>query len=371
MFNNPRRKSRQIKAGSVLIGGDAPISVQSMTTTDTRDIDKTVAQIHALEKAGCDIVRVAVLNKDAANSLAEIKNQISIPLIADIHFHYRLALIAAEQGVDKVRTNPGNIGDDVKMEAVVEACKERGIPIRIGVNTGSLEHDLVKSMGRYNPDALVESALRKVRFLEENDFYDICISLKSSEVPGMVTAYRTIAEKVDYPLHLGVTEAGPLMGGTIKSSVAFGLLLHEGIGDTIRVSLSADPVEEIKVGKKILQSLGFPTNQPDLVSCPTCGRLQTDLFGLIGRVEKVLEGIKKPIKVAVMGCNVNGPGEVGDADLGVVGSADYLALVRKGKVIGKFPPDELEKELVKQLDTFRDDELVANQPVLPQTIPTE
>ncbi len=370
MFNNPRRKSRQIKVGNVLVGGDAPVSVQSMTTTQTRDIDKTVAQIKALEAVGCDIVRVAVLNKEDAQSLGEIKRQIAIPLVADIHFHYRLALIAAEQGVDKIRTNPGNIGDDTKMETVVAACKERGLPIRIGVNTGSLEWDLVKSKGRYNPDALVESALRKVRLLEEMDFNDICISMKSSEVPGMVEGYRKIAKLVDYPLHLGVTEAGPLMGGTIKSSVAFGLLLHEGIGDTVRVSLSTDPVEEIKVGKKILQSLGLFSNMPDLVSCPTCGRLQTDLFGLISRVEKVLEGIKKPIKVAVMGCNVNGPGEVGDADLGVVGSADYLALVRKGEVIGKFPPEQLEVELLKQLQAFRDEDIIANA-AAPVMVPTE
>lgn len=370
MFNKQRRKSHQVKVGSVLIGGDAPVSVQSMTTTQTRDIDATVAQIKRLEEAGVDIIRVAVLNKEDAQSLGEIKRQINVPLVADIHFHYRLALIAAEQGVDKIRTNPGNIGDDVKMESVVEICKERKIPIRIGVNTGSLEWDLVKSMGRYNPDALVESAMRKVRLLEEMDFHDICISMKSSEVPGMVEGYRKIAELVNYPLHLGVTEAGPLMGGTIKSSVAFGLLLHEGIGDTIRVSLSTDPVEEVKVGKKILQSLGLFSNMPDLVSCPTCGRLQTDLFGLISRVEKVLEGIKKPIKVAVMGCNVNGPGEVGDADLGVVGSADYLSLVRKGKVIGKFPPEQLEVELLKELQAFRDDEIGsnANQPIM---VPTE
>lgn len=370
MFNQPRKLTRQIKVGSVPVGGGAPISVQSMTTTDTRDIDATVKQIHSLEKAGCDIVRVAVLNKDAAESLGEIRSQIHIPLVADIHFHYRLALIAAQQGVDKIRTNPGNIGDDVKMEAVVAACKERGIPIRIGVNTGSLEWDLVKSLGRYNPDALVESAMRKVRFLEDLDFHDICISLKSSEVTGMVEAYRRISRLVDYPLHLGVTEAGPLMGGTIKSSVAFALLLHEGIGDTIRVSLSADPVEEVKVGKKILQSLGFPTNMPDLVSCPTCGRLQTDLFGLIGRVEKVLEGIKRPIKVAVMGCNVNGPGEVGDADIGVVGSADYLALVRKGKVVGKFPPEQLEQEIIRILESMQAEDV---PPVVsgPVAIPTE
>lgn len=353
MFNRPRRKSRQVSVENVKIGGDAPVSVQSMTTTDTRDIDATVKQIKRLEEVGCDIVRVAVLDKQAAESLGEIKRQINIPLVADIHFHYRLALIAAEQGVDKVRTNPGNIGDDVKMETVIAACKERGIPIRIGVNTGSLEHDLVKQYGRYHPDALVESALRKVRLLEEHGFEDIVISLKSSDVSGTVEAYRLIAGRVDYPLHLGVTEAGPLMGGTIKSAVAFGLLLHEGIGDTIRVSLSADPVEEIRVGKKILQSLGLFSNAPELVSCPTCGRLQTDLFGLIERVEKVLEGIKKPIKVAVMGCNVNGPGEVSGADLGVVGGADFLSLVRNGKVIAKLPPEQLEEALLKELERFR------------------
>ncbi len=353
MFNRPRRSTRQVSVGKVAIGGEAPVSVQSMTTTDTRNIDATVSQIHRLEEAGCDIIRVAVLDKKAAESLGEIKRQINIPLVADIHFHYRLALIAAEQGVDKVRTNPGNIGDDVKMDTVVAACKERGIPIRIGVNTGSLEHDLVEKYGRYNPEALVESAMRKVRLLEDEGFEDIVISLKSSDVASMVESYRLASQKCNYPLHLGVTEAGPLMGGTIKSSVAFGLLLHEGIGDTIRVSLSADPVEEVKVGKKILQSLGLFTNAPELVSCPTCGRLQTDLFGLIGRVEKVLEGIKKPIRVAVMGCNVNGPGEVTGADIGVVGGADYLSLVRDGKVIAKLPPEQLEEALLKELERYR------------------
>jgi (E)-4-hydroxy-3-methylbut-2-enyl-diphosphate synthase len=339
--------------GTVKIGGDAPVSVQSMTTTDTRDIDATVKQIKRLEEAGCDIARVAVLDQKAAESLGEIKRQIAIPLVADIHFHYRLALIAAEQGVDKIRTNPGNIGDDVKMETVTAACKERGIPIRIGVNTGSLEHDLVEQYGRYHPEALVESALRKVRLLEEHNFEDIIISLKSSAVAGTVEAYRLISKKVNYPLHLGVTEAGPLIGGAIKSAVAFGLLLHEGIGDTIRVSLTADPVEEIKVGKKILQSLGLFTNAPELISCPTCGRLQIDLLGLVARVEKVLEGIKKPIKVAVMGCNVNGPGEVADADIGVIGGADYLSLIRNGKVIARLRPEELEEALLKELEAFQ------------------
>lgn len=353
MFNQPRKQTRLVTVGAIKIGGDAPVSVQSMTTTDTRDIDATVKQIHQLEEAGCDIVRVAVLDKKSAESLGEIKRQIKIPLVADIHFHYRLALIAAEQGVDKIRTNPGNIGGDTKMETVAATCKERGIPIRIGVNTGSLENDLVLKYGRYSPEALVESAMRKVRLLEEMGFEDIVVSLKSSEVAGMVEAYRLMSQKTIYPLHLGVTEAGPLQGGTIKSSVAFGLLLHEGIGDTIRVSLSADPVEEIKVGKKILQSLGLFSNMPELISCPTCGRLQTDLFGLIGRVEKVLEGIHKPIKVAVMGCHVNGPGEVAGADIGVVGGADYLALVRDGKVIAKLPPEQLEEALLKELERFR------------------
>lgn len=353
MFIAPRRKSRQFKIGNVPIGGDAPISVQSMTTTDTRDVDATVAQIKRLEDAGCDIVRVAVLNKDAAEALAEIKNQINIPLVADIHFHYRLALRAIEQGVDKLRINPGNIGGDERVEMLVAACQEHSVPIRIGVNTGSLELDLVKQYGRYSPEAMVESALRKVQLLEKHNFHDIVISLKSSEVPGMVAAYRLMAERSNYPLHLGVTEAGPLLGGTIKSSLAFGLLLHEGIGDTMRVSLSADPVEEVKVGKKILQALGFPTNMPELVSCPTCGRLQTDLFGLISRVEKVLDGIKKPIKVAVMGCNVNGPGEVVGADIGVVGGKDFLSLTRDGKVIAKLPPEELEKRLIQELETLK------------------
>ncbi len=353
MFNQPRRKTHQVTVGTVKIGGDAPISVQSMTTTDTRDIDATVGQIHKLEEAGCDIIRVAVLDKRAAESLGEIKRQIGIPVVADIHFHYQLALIAAEQGVDKIRTNPGNIGDDTRMESVVAACKERRIPIRIGVNTGSLESDLVERYGRHNPEALMESALRKVRLLEEMGFEDIVISLKSSAVAGTVEAYRLISEKVSYPLHLGVTEAGPLQAGTIKSSVALGILLHEGIGDTIRVSLSADPVEEVRAGKKILQSLGLFSNMPELISCPTCGRLQIDLFGLIERVEKVLEGIHKPIRVAVMGCNVNGPGEASDADIGVIGGADHLSLVREGKLIARLRPEQLEEALMKELERYR------------------
>lgn len=353
MFNKPRRKTRRFMIGDVPIGGDASITVQSMTTTDTRNIDVTVAQIKKLEDGGCDIVRVAVLNKDAAEALGEIKKQISIPLVADIHFHHRLALRSIEQGVDKLRINPGNIGGDEKVEQLVDACKERGVPIRIGVNTGSLELDLVKQYGRYNAEAMVESAFRKIRLLEKHDFHDIVISLKSSEVPSMVEAYRLMSKRSDYPLHLGVTEAGPLIGGTIKSALAFGLLLHEGIGDTMRVSLSADPVEEVKVGKKIMQALGFPTNIPELVSCPTCGRLQTDLFSLISRVEKVLDGIKKPIKVAVMGCNVNGPGEVVGAHLGVVGGKDFLSLTREGKVIAKLAPEELEKRLLEELETFK------------------
>jgi len=352
MFNKPRRKTRSFTIGDVPIGGETPITVQSMTNTDTREIDATVAQIKRLEEAGCDIIRVAVLDTKAADAIGEIKNQINIPLVADIHFQYKLALRAIDQGIDKLRINPGNIGGDDKVEQLVEACKERRVPIRVGVNSGSLEEDLLERYDRYNPEALVESALRKVRLLESHEFYDIVISLKSSEVPGMVEAHRLIAQRCDYPLHLGVTEAGPLLGGTIKSALAFGLLLHEGIGDTIRVSLSADPVEEIKVGKKILQSMGFPTNMPELVSCPTCGRLQTDLFSLIERVEKALEGIKKPIKVAVMGCIVNGPGEVRDADIGVIGGKGYLSLTRNGEVIAKLPPDQLEERLLAELAKF-------------------
>ncbi|MCK4856671.1 MAG: flavodoxin-dependent (E)-4-hydroxy-3-methylbut-2-enyl-diphosphate synthase, partial [candidate division Zixibacteria bacterium] len=256
MFNRTRRISKHLEIGSVPLGGNAPISVQSMTTTDTRDIDATVAQIKKLEDAGCDIVRVAVLDKVAAEAIAPIKRQISIPLVADIHFQYRLALLSIKHGVDKLRINPGNIGDDSKVGQVAAAAREGGVPIRIGVNSGSLEDDLLNQYGRHHPEALVESALRKVRLLEKHNFHDIVISLKSSEVPVMVAAYRSIAKRCDYPLHLGVTEAGPLLRGTTKSALAFGLLLHEGIGDTLRVSLSADPVEEVKVGRLILQSLG-------------------------------------------------------------------------------------------------------------------
>ena len=327
-----RRKSRKVKVGNLYIGGDAPITIQSMTNTRTSDVGATVRQIKALEEAGCDIVRVAVPDMEAAEAISEIKKQISIPLVADIHFNYELALKAMENGADKIRINPGNIGSKDRVLKIVSMAKEKGIPIRIGVNSGSLEKGILREYGHVTAEALVESALGHVRILEELDFYDIVISIKASDVLMAYNAYRLIAEKTDYPLHVGITEAGTVYRGTIKSAVGIGSILLSGIGDTIRVSLTGDPVEEIKAGKEILRALGLYSKGVQFVSCPTCGRTQIDLISIAERVEKELENYEKPIKVAVMGCVVNGPGEAREADIGIAGGKNSAVIFRKGEI---------------------------------------
>lgn len=345
-----RRKTRQIAIGNVKIGGGAPISVQSMTNTKTTDTEATVAQIRALQDAGCDIVRLAVPDMAAAENIANIKEQVNIPLVADIHFDYRLALKAIEQGIDALRINPGNIGDEERVKAVVTAAKAKHIPIRIGVNAGSLDKKLLAKYGKVTAEALVESAMEHVRILEKLDFHDIKISLKAHDVPLTIEAYRLMSQTVDYPLHLGITEAGTVNTGIIKSAVGIGALLAEGIGDTFRISLTGDPVNEVKVANEILKALGLKEYGPTLISCPTCGRCNIDLPNIAAKVEKRLDGIKKPVKVAVMGCVVNGPGEARDADIGIAGGKGEGLLFRKGEIIGKVPEDKLVDALFAELD---------------------
>jgi len=348
------RNTRQIELGGIKVGGGAPITVQSMTKTDTRDIPGTVAQIKSLEKAGCDIVRLAVPDMDAAKSLGEIKKQTNIPIISDIHFDYKLALEAVKQGVDGMRINPGNIGSKYRIKAVVDAVRERGIPIRIGVNSGSLEKDILKKHGSPTAEALAESAFRHVEILEDLDFRDIKISVKSTDVKKMIASYRILAERCEYPLHLGVTEAGTYEMGTIKSSIGIGTLLAEGIGDTIRVSLTGDPVDEVIVGFNILRSLGLRRNGIELISCPGCGRLEIDLMKLVKDVEDRIADISlpRPIKVAILGCVVNGPGEASEADIGIAGGKGKGMLYKDGKLVRSFKEDQIVDELVKELKTF-------------------
>jgi (E)-4-hydroxy-3-methylbut-2-enyl-diphosphate synthase len=349
-----QRNSRQINIGGVRVGGGAPVTVQSMTKTDTRDVTATVAQIKSLEKAGCDIVRLAVPDMEAALALGKIKKQTRIPIVSDIHFDYKLALEAVKQGVDGMRINPGNIGAKYRIKAVVDAVRERGIPIRIGVNSGSLEKDILRKHGSPTPEALAESAMRHVSILEDLDFRDIKISVKSTDVRKMIAAYRLLAEKTEYPLHLGVTEAGTYEMGTIKSSVGIGTLLAEGIGDTIRVSLTGDPVDEIDVGLKILRSLGLRRNGIELISCPGCGRLEIDLMKLVKDVEGRIAGLElpRPIKIAILGCVVNGPGEASEADIGIAGGRGKGMLYKDGKLVRSFKEGEIVDELVKELETF-------------------
>lgn len=345
-----RKQTRQISIGNVKIGGGAPISVQSMTNTKTTDTAATVAQIKALEKAGCDIVRLAVPDMAAAENIANIKKQVNVPLVADIHFDYRLALKAIEQGIDALRINPGNIGDEDRVKAVVEAAKTKHIPIRIGVNAGSLDKKLLAKYGKVTAQALVESAMEHVHILEKLDFHDIKISLKAHDVPLTLDAYRLMSETVDYPLHLGITEAGTVNTGIIKSAVGIGALLAEGIGDTFRISLTGDPVNEVKVANEILKALGLKEYGPTLISCPTCGRCNIDLPSIAAQVEKRLENVQKPVKVAVMGCVVNGPGEARDADIGIAGGKGEGLVFRKGEIIGKVPEDKLIDALFAELD---------------------
>jgi len=342
---SPRRRSRSLHVGHVTVGGDAPISVQSMATTDTRDIVATVQQLRAMQATGADIVRVAVPDLDAARCLRRIRQEIGIPLVADIHFDHRLALEAVRQGVDCIRYNPGNIGSAAHLRALVDACKERRVPIRIGVNAGSLEKDL---RNKYGPtaEALVASALRHVAVLEAQGYGEIKISVKATDVSTMVAAYRMLAVKVDYPLHLGVTEAGTPLPGTVKSAIGIGLLLADGIGDTIRVSLAADPLEEVKVGLAILKALGLRRQGATVIACPSCGRARVDVFRMAARVEERLRAVKADIRVAVMGCEVNGPGEAREADVGIAGAAGFYLLFRHGRIVGRVPEESAEETLV-------------------------
>ncbi|MBI2656414.1 flavodoxin-dependent (E)-4-hydroxy-3-methylbut-2-enyl-diphosphate synthase [Candidatus Woesearchaeota archaeon] len=347
-----RRKSRKVKVGKLYIGGDSPITVQSMTTTDTVNAKATVKQIHGLEDVGCEIIRVSAPAMEAAKALKEIKENINIPLVADIHFDYRIALEAVKY-VDKLRINPGNIGNPDKVQQVVKACKDYGIPMRIGVNLGSLEKDLFDKHG-YSPEAMVESAMRHLKILEELDFYDTVVSLKASDVPRMVKAYRLFAEKTDYPLHLGVTEAGSKIPGTVKSAMGMGMLLFEGIGDTIRISLSEEPREEVKVGKQILRALGLRNEGVQVTSCPTCARTNVDVIKLVEQLEEATEKIKKPIHVAVMGCAVNGPGESRKADIGIVGAPGNHLLYKEGKIVKRINDNEIMEVLLKEIDEMND-----------------
>lgn len=338
--------------GNVPVGGGAPITIQSMCNTRTDDICTTVEQIHRLEAAGCEIIRVAVPDMAAAHAIGAIKEQINIPLVADIHFDYKLALEAVAAGVDKIRINPGNIGAPDRVQAVANACKAKNIPIRIGVNGGSLEKTILAKYGGVTAEALVESAFGHIELLHRFDFDDICVSLKSSSVPLTMAAYCLMAEKSDYPLHLGVTEAGTVEMGTMKSAIGIGGLLAIGVGDTMRVSLSADPVEEIYAAKKILKAAGLRKDGPELVSCPTCGRTSIDLIGLANQVEERLKTVSKPITVAVMGCVVNGPGEASAADVGLAGGKGEGVLFRKGKIVKKVPEDQLVDELFALIETI-------------------
>lgn len=349
-----RSQSKAVKVGNLTIGGSNEVIIQSMCTTKTADVQATVSEILRLEEAGCQMVRVTVNNKEAAEAIKEIKRQIHIPLVADIHFDYRLALAAIENGVDKVRINPGNIGKREKIEAVVRACKEKGIPIRIGVNAGSLENHLLEKYGYPTPEAMVESALFHIGILEELDFHDIIVSLKASDVPMAIAAYTLAAKQIQYPLHLGITEAGTLFSGTVKSAAGLGALLSMGIGSTIRISLSADPVEEIKAARELLKVFGLISNAATLISCPTCGRLDIDLFSVANEVESYIEKIKVPIKVSVLGCAVNGPGEAREADIGIAGARGEGMLFRYGEMIRKVPEAELVNELKKEIDIIVD-----------------
>lgn len=347
-----RKQKRIVNIGGVKIGGDNPVAIQSMCNTDTRDVKATVNQIHELENAGCEIIRVAVPDMVAAKAVADIKKQIHIPLVVDIHFDYRLALECMKNGADKVRINPGNIGDRDRVKQVVEMAKEREIPIRIGVNGGSLERELLQKYGGVTADALVESAMGHVAILDELNFNNVVVSIKISDVPKMLCAYRKFNEISDIPLHIGVTESGTLKGGTVKSAVGIGALLAEGIGDTMRVSLTANPVEEIYAAYDIQKVLGMRKTDAEIVSCPTCGRTQLDLISIANEVEKRAANIDKPIKIAVMGCAVNGPGEAREADIGIAGGKGEGLIFKKGEIIKKVPQDRLVDELMKEIETL-------------------
>ena len=344
-----RRRTNEVRIGDVVIGGDHPIAIQSMTNTKTQDVEATVAQILQLERAGCQIIRCTVPDMEAAKALAEIKKQIHIPLVADIHFDYRLAIAAMENGADKIRINPGNIGSAERVKAVVDCARERNIPIRVGVNSGSLEKELVEKYHGVTAEGIVESALDKVKMIEDFGYDNLVISIKSSDVMMCVKAHELISKKTDYPLHVGITESGTIISGNIKSSIGLALILNQGIGDTIRVSLTGDPVEEIKSAKLILKTLGLRKGGIEVVSCPTCGRTKIDLIGLANKVEEMVADIPLDIKVAVMGCVVNGPGEAKEADIGIAGGIGEGLLIKKGEVVKKVKEDELLETLRQEL----------------------
>lgn len=347
-----RRKSREIKIGNVKIGGNNNIAIQSMANTDTRKPEETIKQILALEKEGCEIVRVAVPDMEAAKAISQIKEGINIPLVADIHFDYKLALEVIDQGIDKLRINPGNIGNEEKIKKVVSKAKIKNIPIRIGVNSGSLEHEILKKYGEVTPEALIESALYHVKLLERLEYENIVISIKASNVPFSIETYEKIGKEVDYPLHLGITESGTLIGGTIKSAVGIGAILSRGIGDTIRVSLTADPIEEVKLAKEILKSLELRVFGVEFISCPSCGRTEIDLINMANTVESYCKNINKNIKVAVMGCAVNGPGEAKHADIGIAGGKGEGIIFKKGKVFKRVKEEELVATLLREIDNI-------------------
>lgn len=347
-----RRVSKEVNIGGVVIGGSHPVAIQSMCNTKTWDVESTVAQILELEEAGCEIIRVTVPDQRAADALKEIKKRIHIPLVADIHFDYKMALAAIENGADKIRINPGNIGGPERLKAVVEAAKEKNIPIRVGVNSGSLEKELVEKYNGVTAEGIVESALDKVHMIEELDYDNIVISIKSSDVMMCIKAHELIAEKTVHPIHIGITEAGTLISGNIKSSVGLGILLYEGIGDTMRVSLTGNPVEEIKSAKLILRSLGLRKGGVEVVSCPTCGRTEIDLIGLANQVENMVSGMDLDLKIAVMGCVVNGPGEAKEADLGIAGGKGEGLIIKGGEIVRKVPEKDLLEELKKEILSF-------------------
>ncbi|WP_060210374.1 flavodoxin-dependent (E)-4-hydroxy-3-methylbut-2-enyl-diphosphate synthase [Sporosarcina koreensis] len=350
-----RSKTRPVRVGNLTIGGSDELFIQSMTTTKTHDVDATVEEILRLEEAGCQIVRVACPDERAAYSIGAIKERINIPLVVDIHFDYKLALIAIEQGADKIRINPGNIGRQEKVEAVVKAAKEKGIPIRIGVNAGSLEKHILKKYGYPTADGMVESALHHIKILEDLDFHDIIVSLKASDVNLAVEAYTKAAAAFDYPLHLGITESGTLFAGSIKSAAGLGTLLSAGIGNTLRVSLSADPVQEVKVARELLKVFGLSSNAATLISCPTCGRIEIDLISIANEVEEYISTIKAPLKVAVLGCAVNGPGEAREADIGIAGARGEGLLFMKGKTVRKVPEETMVEELKMEIDKLAEE----------------
>ena len=348
-----RDNTKVIKIGNRIIGGGNPILIQSMTNTATEDVKATIEQIHRLEAAGCDIVRCTAPNEAAAKAFREIKANVNIPVVADIHFDYKMAIMAMENGADKIRINPGNIGSKENIKAVVDCARERNIPIRVGVNSGSLEKNIIEKYGKVTAEGIVESALDKVRIIEENGYDNLVVSIKSSDVMMCVKAHELLAKQCNYPLHVGITEAGTLYSGNVKSSVGLGIILNQGIGDTIRVSLTGDPVEEIRTGKLILKTLGLRQGGIEVVSCPTCGRTKIDLIGLANQVEQMVQGYDLDIKVAVMGCVVNGPGEAKEADIGIAGGIGEGLLIKKGEIIKKVPENELLGTLKYELDNWK------------------